>query len=186
MKTTSKTILAICLLAMGGMTKIANAQSIDTISFTWKVNAGVRHTFTPYTPPSEFFTVFWGDGTDTIYQTQPAWMQGQTELPTFCEKTYSTSGSYTVTIVGSLTCIISRFTTTSGGLYNRNITHIDVTKAKNLYHLKNTDDITVCIKGDYSNRFVPNGSISIAGNRLTLTQIDTIKPVTFPPHNPSI
>ena len=124
-------ILSICFLAYGFFAK---AQSIDTLIFTWIVNANVKHTVCVSTPPSNSFTVYWGDGTNTVYQADPPFMPTVTEMPTFCHKTYSSSGSYTVTIVGSPTAIIiSRLNSINATLYNRNIIHIDVSKAKNLY-----------------------------------------------------
>ena len=175
-------ILTICFLAYGFFAK---AQHIDTLIFTWNVNANVKHTVCMSTPPSKLFTVYWGDGTNTVYQADPPWMQGLTEMQTFCHKTYSSSGTYIVTIVGSPTAIvISRLNSISTVLYNRNITHIDVSKAKNLYEMSNRDDITTCVSGDYSNRFVPDGQIGVMYDRLRLTKLDTIKPLTFAPHNP--
>ncbi|MDR0205640.1 MAG: hypothetical protein LBI45_00005, partial [Bacteroidales bacterium] len=169
-------VLPICFLAC---VFFAKAQSIDTISFVWEGIASTKW-LSVYVTPNQNFTINWGNGSVTTHSVSSGlWADWYFAFPNYA----TIPGNYTVTVIGSPTCTL--WGVECASIINDNATYIDVSKAKNLYDVSWKNSNIRNIHGDYNHRFVNNGSIACEYNQLRLTKIDTIKPLTFAPHNPN-
>jgi hypothetical protein len=166
---TKKWILSVCLLftlwGLGGLGFTVNAQTIDTLIFTWEKEAGIEYEFSIYASPNQAFTVDWGDGSS---ETQ----MSDNSSAYFVWHEYVVSGTYTVTVIGSPTCNFMRLI-----FFNANVNYI-MSKCKNCIQLTSKGiEIDRSYIGskiyaiDITNTDNPNYlSISLQNNRMPLTQ----------------
>ena len=181
--------LVIFLFGMCLFVQAAKAQHIDTISFTHERPAdqlllivGIK------VPKNENFTVDWGDGNVHVINDNGPSLDGYS-----LKYRYIVCGTYTVTIMGSPTCPISRFMSPYSTIekYMPNIISMDIGKWKNLYHLQIPREKVSRINvfdNNVPTSIVPEGGISSRDTRLSLTKIDSIRMITnvAPVHNPYV
>jgi len=163
--------LVVCFLA-GSF--YAKAQ-VDTFLFKWEAKAGISMPVNVVCNPRESFIVYWGDGTDTTYKApEPDLSPDQPEISNFLRKTYSDSGTYTVTVVGIGNCKLTRL----NYINYVDVIYIDVSKSKSAYDVLCMDTKVRHLIASKTNN-TKLGGVSAKYCQMSLTACDTIDRAVF-------
>ena len=146
----------------------AMSQDIDTLIFTWDAKAGGYNSLGLYATVNDSFTAYWGNGSMTTY-TVPPKFDSQTRIVFINSSRYAEAGNYTVTVVGSPTCKITRTQGATIGGASSPLTTIDVTKCKSMFALGFAKCKVHHVDASRATNPYLEG-MSAMSNRLTLTE----------------